>query len=168
VTLVVLDIVPTHWLYSNVNRLIATAYYHWFMLIQPFDLPERLIGADPEYYLRTSLDRWSGSGIGAFDKAAVAEYVRCFCSPEAVHATCEDYRAGATIDFELDAEDHGKRKITCPTLALFGRGLARLGALDVWREWCVDVRGAELPCGHFLPEEAPDETYAALREFFAG
>ncbi len=67
------------------------------------------------------------------------------------------------IDFELDAEDYGKRKITCPTLALFGRGLARLGALDVWREWCVDVRGAGLPCGHFLPEEAPDATSAALR-----
>jgi haloacetate dehalogenase len=166
--LAVLDIVPTHWLYSNVNRLIATAYYHWFMLIQPFDLPERLIGADPEYYLRTSLDRWSGSGLAGFDAAAVAEYVRCFCTPEAVHATCEDYRAGATIDFQDDAEDCGKRKIACLTLALFGRGLARLGAASVWNEWCLDVRGAELPCGHFLPEEAPVETYEALREFFVG
>jgi haloacetate dehalogenase len=166
--LALLDIVPTHWLYSNVNRLIATAYYHWFMLIQPFDLPERLIGADPEYYLRTSLDRWSGSGLAGFDEAAVAEYVRCFRTPEGVHATCEDYRAGATVDFEADAADLGTRKIACPTLGLFGRGLARLGALNVWREWCVDVRGAELPCGHFLPEEAPNETYQALREFFAG
>ncbi len=94
--LAVLDIVPTHWLYSNVNRLIATAYYHWFMLIQPFDLPERLIGADPEYYLRTSLDRWSGSGIGAFDEAAVAEYVRCFCTPEGVHASISSWTPATT------------------------------------------------------------------------
>ena len=166
--LALLDIVPTHWLYSNVSRLIATAYYHWFMLIQPFDLPERLVGADPEYYLRTSLDRWSGSGIAAFDEEAIAEYVRCFCTPEAIHSTCEDYRAGATIDFQIDAEDAGKRKIACPTLVLCGRGLWRIGALDVWRDWCVDVRGAELPCGHFLPEEAPNETCQALRDFFLG
>jgi haloacetate dehalogenase len=164
--LAVLDIVPTHWMYSNVNRLIATAYYHWFMLIQPFDLPERLIGADPEYYLRTSLDRWGGSGIGSFDPAVVDEYVRCFCTPEAIHATCEDYRAGATVDFQNDAAEAGKRRISCPTLVLCGRGLWRLGALDIWREWCTDVRGAGLECGHFLPEEAPDETLAALREFF--
>lgn len=166
--LAVLDIVPTHWLYSNINRLIATAYYHWFMLIQPFDLPERLIGADPEYYLRTSLDRWSGSGLGSFGPAAVAEYARCFSTPEAIHSTCEDYRAGATIDFQHDAEDAGKKRIASPTLVLCGRGLWRLAALDIWRDWCADVRGAEVPCGHFLPEEAPQETYAALREFFAG
>jgi haloacetate dehalogenase len=163
--LALLDIVPTHWLYENINRLIATAYYHWFMLIQPFDLPERLIGADPEYFLRTSLDRWSGSGIDAFDPAAVAEYVRCFSAQEAIHATCEDYRAGATIDFQIDAEDAGKQRIGCPTLILCGRGLWRLGALGIWRDWCTDVRGAEVPSGHFLPEEAPQETYAALAGF---
>jgi len=166
--LAVLDIVPTHHVYSNVNRLIATAYYHWFMLIQPFDLPERLIGADPEYFLRTSLDRWCAGGIEAFDEAAVAEYARCFCTPEGVHASCEDYRAGATVDFQMDAEDAGKLRIACPTLALVGqRGLARIGALEVWQQWCVDVRAVELPCGHFLPEEAPDETYQALQEFFS-
>ncbi len=166
--LAVLDIVPTYTLYSSLNRLIATAYYHWFMLIQPFDLPERLIGADPEYFLRTSLQRWSGSGLEAFDEAALAEYVRCFRDPATVHATCEDYRAGATLDFAADEEDFGRRKIACPTLALFGRGLARLGALEVWRGWCDDVRGQEVDCGHFLPEEAPDATCAALRDFFAG
>ncbi len=165
--LAVLDIVPTFDVYSNVNRLIATAYYHWFMLIQPFDLPERLIGADPEYYLLTSLDRWCAGGIGAFDEAAVAEYSRCFCTPEGVHASCEDYRAGATVDFQMDVEDVGKRRIACPTLALVGqRGLARLGASEIWHEWCVDVRVVELPCGHFLPEEAPEETSSALRGFF--
>jgi haloacetate dehalogenase len=164
--LAVLDIVPTHWVYSNINRLIATAYYHWFMLIQPFDLPERLIGGDPEHYLRTSLDRWSGSGLAGFDPRAVAEYVRCFSEPSAIHASCEDYRAGASVDFEADAADLAAgKKIACPTLALFGRGLARLNASSVWQEWCVDLRSEELPCGHFLPEEAPEETASALRSF---
>jgi haloacetate dehalogenase len=166
--LAVLDIVPTYTLYASLNRLIATAYYHWFLLVQPFDLPERLIGADPAYFLRTCLDRWSGSGIGAFDEAAVAEYARCFSDPATVHATCEDYRAGATLDFAADEKDFGRRKIACPTLALYGRGLARLGALEVWRQWCDDVRGQEIDCGHFLPEEAPDPTYDAVRDFFAG
>jgi haloacetate dehalogenase len=167
--LAVLDIVPTHDVYSGVNRLVATAYYHWFMLIQPFDLPERLIGADPEYFLRTSLERWCASGLAAFDAGAVAEYVRCFCTPEGVHATCEDYRAGASVDFQHDAEDASKQRIVCPTLALVGRrGLARINAAQIWREWCADVRVAELPCGHFLPEEAPAETFEALRTFFTG
>jgi haloacetate dehalogenase len=165
--LAVLDIIPTHTVYSTMNRLLATAYYHWFMLIQPFDLPERLVGADPEYFLRTSIDRWSGSGLASFSDEALAEYARCFRDPATVHATCEDYRAGASVDFEHDAADFGRRKIACPTLALFGRGVARLNPLDVWREWAADVRGLQLPCGHFLPEEAPDETYAALREFLA-
>jgi haloacetate dehalogenase len=166
--LAVLDIVPTYTLFASINRLIATAYYHWFLMIQPFDLPERLIGADAEYFLRTSLQRWSGRGLEAFDEEALAEYIRCFRDPATVHATCEDYRAGATLDFMADEADFGRRKIACPTLALYGRGLARLGALEVWRQWCDDVRGQEVDCGHFLPEEAPEETYAALRDFFAG
>jgi haloacetate dehalogenase len=167
--LAVLDIIPTHNVYSNVSRLLATAYYHWFMLIQPFDLPERLIGGDPEYFLRTSLDRWSGTGLSGFDPAAVDEYVRCFCTAEGIHATCEDYRAGASVDFQHDAEDVGKQRISCPALVLVGqRGLARLNAHEIWEQWCTDVRVQELPCGHFLPEEAPEETYAALREFLLG
>jgi haloacetate dehalogenase len=163
--LAVLDIIPTHTVYSTVNRLVANAYYHWFMLIQRYDLPERLVGADPEYFLRTSIDRWSGSGLAHFDDEALAEYVRCFRDPATIHTTCEDYRAGATVDFAHDAEDFGKRKIGCPTLVLYGRGVALFKPLDAWRDWADDVRGFELPCGHFLPEEAPDETYQALREF---
>jgi haloacetate dehalogenase len=165
--LAVLDILPTYEVYRSVNRLIATAYYHWFFLIQPYDLPERLIGADPQYFFRTALGRWSGGGIEVFAEEALAEYLRCFSDPATVHATCEDYRAGATLDFAHDAEDLGKRKIACPTLALYGRGVALFKPLEVWPEWADDVRGFELPCGHFLPEEAPDETVAALREFFA-
>jgi haloacetate dehalogenase len=166
--LAVLDIVPTYVVYNSVNRLIATAYYHWFFLIQPFDLPEQLIGADPEYFIRTSLARWGRGGLEMFDAAALAEYIRCFCNPATIHATCEDYRAGASLDFQADEADYGRRKIACPTLAIYGRGLERLGALDVWREWCDDVRGQAFDCGHFLPEEAPEDTYAALRAFFAG
>ncbi len=165
--LAVLDIVPTYVVYDSVNRLIATAYYHWFFLIQPYDLPERLIGADPEYFIRTSLARWSRGGLEMFDEAALVEYIRCFCNPATIHATCEDYRAGASLDFEADEADFGRRKIACPTLALYGRGLDRLGALDVWRAWCDDVQGQAFDCGHFLPEEAPEDTYAALRAFFA-
>lgn len=165
--LAVLDIIPTYAVYSNVNRLIATAYFHWFFLIQPYDLPERLIGADPEYFIRTCLERWSGGGLGVYSDEALAEYLRCFSDPAAIHASCEDYRAGASVDYELDAADFGKRKISCPTLALYGRFLERLGALDIWRQWCEDVTGRALPCGHFLPEEAPEETYTALREWLA-
>ena len=166
--LAVLDIVPTYVVYSTINRLIATAYYHWFMLIQPYDLPERLIGSDPEYFVRTSLARWSGGGLEAFDEAALSEYIRCFSDPATIHATCEDYRAGASLDFAADEADAGKRKIACPTLALYGRGLDRLGALAVWQQWCDNVQGQAFDCGHFLPEEAPEATYAALRAFFAG
>ena len=165
--LAVLDIVPTYVVYSTINRLIATAYYHWFMLIQPYDLPERLIGSDPEYFIRTSLARWSGGALEAFDEAALSEYIRCFSDPATIHATCEDYRAGASLDFAADEADAGKRKIACPTLALYGRGLDRLGALAVWQQWCDNVQGQAFDCGHFLPEEAPEATYAALRAFFA-
>jgi haloacetate dehalogenase len=138
------------------------------MLIQPFDLPERLIGADPAYFFHTSLHRWSGSGIDGFDEEAVAEYVRCFSDPAAIHASCEDYRAGASIDYALDEADFGKRKIACPTLVMYGRFIARLNPVDVWRQWADDVTSRELSCGHFLPEEAPEETLSALREFLAG
>jgi haloacetate dehalogenase len=90
-----------------------------------------------------------------------------------VHATCEDYRAGATLDFEIDREDHGRRRIACPTLVLYGgakgrRPSRRRDMLEVWREWATDVRVRALECGHFIPEEAPDETVRALGEFFAG
>jgi len=164
--LAVLDVIPTYNVYEDVNRLVATAYYHWFFLIQPYDLPERLIGADPEYFFRTSLERWGG-GLETFGEEALAAYLRAFSDPAVIHASCEDYRAGATIDYQLDAEDFGSRKIACPTLALYGRFLDALGALDYWRQWCDDVAGQALPCGHFLPEEAPEETYAALRGFLS-
>ena len=165
----VLDIAPTHYMYATTDRVFAEAYYHWFFLIQPYDLPERLIGADPEYYLRKKLAHW-GRTSSAFEPEVIAEYVRCFSNPETIHATCEDYRAAASIDLQHDEADQ-HTLITCPLLVLWGaQGFVgrHYDLLTVWRQYAVDVRGHAVPGGHFLPEEAPDETYAALRAFFAG
>lgn len=164
----VLDIVPTLFVYDRVDRGLADAYYHWFFLSQTPELPERLIGGDPEYYLRRCLSSWSRRP-GAFAEDAVAEYVRHFADPATIAATCEDYRAGASIDLEHDRVDPAP--VRCPLLVLWG-GEGFVGRhydpLGVWREYVADpalVRGEALPCGHFLPEEAPEETYRALRAF---
>lgn len=166
--LAVLDIAPTHKVFETVDQNVATGYFHWFFLIQPYDLPERMIGNDPELFLRAMLGRWSADPKH-FPPEAVAEYIRCYSDPRTIHASCEDYRAAATIDLRHDEADMD-RKIECPLLALWGaNGLVarEYDVLSVWRERARDVRGEALPCGHFLPEEAPDETYRALREFFA-
>ncbi len=163
----VLDIVPTHKLYTTVNQQLATGYYHWFFLIQPFDLPERLIGADPEYYQRVKLGHWS-AGMEGFSDAALAEYIRCFCNPETIHATCEDYRAGASIDLRHDEADMAQ-KVICPLLVLWGeKGLMERNydVLETWRERARDVRGRAIDCGHFLAEEAPRKTARELSAFF--
>ena len=155
---------------TTTDKAMATATFHWFFLIQPFDLPERMIGADPAYWLRTLLGRWSGGRLDAFDPAALAEYERCFSDPASIHATCEDYRAGATIDCQMDEADLGRRKIACPMLVLWGSGRRGRHPDDVvgeWRKWAADVRGHAIECGHFLPEEKPAETAAALREFLS-
>jgi haloacetate dehalogenase len=168
--LATLDVIPTYTMFASANKAFGMGTYHWFFLAQPFDLPERLIGCASEYYMRNTLSRWSGN-LDAFAPEALQEYIDCFSDPACIHATCEDYRAGATIDCDHDAADLGKNKIACPMLALWGAGRGRGGGQDrlaVWREWAADVRGRGIDCGHFLPEEAPDETFAALRGFFAG
>jgi haloacetate dehalogenase len=160
-----LDISPTAAMYAQTDRAFATAYYHWFFLIQPFDLPERLIGADPVYYLRRKLGGW-GTGLQHFDPRALAEYERCFGDPATIHASCEDYRAAASIDLEHDAD---ARKVTCPMLELWGeRGVVNrlFRPLDDWRAVAADVRGRALPSGHYLAEEVPDETLRELIRFF--
>jgi haloacetate dehalogenase len=164
--LAVLDISPTAAMYAKTDMAFATAYYHWFFLIQPHDLPERLIGSDPDYYLRKKLGGW-GSSLEHFDARALAEYERCFRNPGTIHASCEDYRAAASIDLEHDAQDI-ERKLECPVLVLWGaKGVVnRLFApLSDWRAVAYDVRGRTLPCGHYLAEEAPAETYAELAGF---
>jgi haloacetate dehalogenase len=161
-----LDIAPTRTMFMQTDMAFATAYYHWFFLIQPFDLPERLIGSDPDYYLEKKIGAWSRIE-GCFAPEALAEYQRCFRDRDAIHATCEDYRAAATIDLEHDEADLD-RKVTCPLLVLWGeRGvIGRTYDMPaVWRERADDVRGKGLDCGHFLPEEAPEETLEELLAF---
>ncbi|MCG8360983.1 MAG: alpha/beta hydrolase [Kiloniellales bacterium] len=162
----VLDIAPTLTMYERTDMDFARAYYHWFFLIQPFDLPERLIGADPAAYLERKIGAWSRRD-GVFDPAAVAEYKRCFAKPEAIHASCEDYRAAADIDLEHDRADL-HRKLACPLLVLWGaEGVVgrTYDVLAVWRERAEEVSGEALACGHFLAEERPEETLAALQAF---
>ena len=144
--LVVLDISPTRLMFARTDQAFATAYYHWFFLIQPFDLPERLIGADTSYYLRRKLGALS-SGLQHFDPRALAEYERCFAVPATVHATCEDYRAAATIDLDHDAAD-GAARIRCPMLVLWGeKGVINrlFHPVDDWKRVADDVSGRPLP-----------------------
>lgn len=164
--LAVLDIVPTRDVFRTADQALATAYYHWFFLIQSDGLPEHMIGLDPEYYLRDKLRRWSRVP-DAFDEAAVQQYLRCFRDPATIHATCEDYRAAASIDLEHDEADVHQR-VQCPVLALWG-SLGFVGQMydvpAVWRERAEEVTGRPLECGHFVVEEAPDETLASLQDF---
>jgi len=162
----VLDICPTKAMYERTDMAFAAAYYHWFFLIQPYDLPERLIGADPDYYLEFKAGAW-GRTENAFGPEALAEYKRCFRDPATIHASCEDYRAAAGIDLEHDAKDLDK-KIACPLLALWGaKGVVgrTYDVLALWRERARDVGGRALDCGHYLPEEAPEETLSELLTF---
>jgi len=169
--LAVLDIVPTRHVYATVGKDLATAYYHWFFFIQPYDLPETLIGADPGYYLRKKLGGW-GTKLDTFAPEALAEYERCFSDPATIHASCEDYRAAASIDLVHDDADRGEgRKVACPLLALWGgQGvMERLYDVeDVWREYAWDVRGGPIDAGHFLAEERPGETARELANFLEG
>ena len=167
--LAVLDIAPTDQMYAATDMDFATAYYHWFFLIQPAPLPERMIGADPEFYLRKKLGHWSRRDGPFFDDAAVADYLRAFIEPACIAATCADYRAAAGIDLDHDAAEKG-RKLEMPVLTLWGeRGFVgrKFDVLDCWHKVARDVRGHAVPHGHFLPEESPAETLAALRDFFS-
>lgn len=163
----VLDIAPTREMYRNTTEAFARAYWHWFFLIQPADFPERMILADTDaYWLRKS--KTGSQTIRVFDPAALAEYLRCFRDPACVHASCEDYRAAATIDIVHDDEDGG-RKLPMPLLALWGANGAVGKCFDplaLWRERASDVRGHALTGGHYLAEEAPQEVAKAFADFF--
>ena len=162
----VLDIVPTYDMYSRTDQEFARVYFHWFFLIQPYPFPETLIGSNPDYFLEYCLKSWS-QDFSSFNTQVLEQYRRCFRDPLTIGGTCADYRAAATIDLEHDRQDLD-RKITCPVLVLWGnQGLMerKYDVLELWRDRAHDVRGYSLPCGHFLPEEAPEATYGYIRSF---
>ena len=164
--LAVIDIVPTYTAFADTDKEKAMGYYHWFFLAQPFDLPERLIGNDPLFYLHWCLKSWGGGKLDYFYTEALAEYERCFADPAVIHSSCEDYRAGATIDLEHDAADLAQ-KIACPTMVLWGNRLDKwYDVEEVWRTRAESVTGGALDGGHFLPEEMPEEVARALFYFF--
>ena len=162
-----LDIVPTHHALTHITRTWAVDAYHWFFMAQPFDYPEKMLVAyGLERYIRKKLDK-KGVGLGGFTPEALAEYIRC-CTPENIHAVCEDYRAAVGIDMEHDEADL-RVKIAMPMLVLWGERShvqRSFKPVEAWRERAADVRGKMLPCGHYPAEQAPDETYAELRAFF--
>ncbi len=168
-SLTVLDISPTLKMYQSTNFSFAKAYWHWFFLIQQAPLPETMVASMGAKYILGRIGR-GRSALMHFDKRAVAEYVRAFRDPRTIHGTCEDYRASATIDLMHDKQDV-KKKLRMPVLALWGRqGVieALFDCLADWREVATDVSGRALQCGHFIPEEKPDELVAELRRFWKG
>lgn len=166
--MVLLDIAPTLAMYELTSQAFARAYWHWFFLIQPAPLPERLIEADPAAYVRDVMGRRS-AGLAPFDPRALAEYVRCLGLPGAAHGVCEDYRAAAGIDLVHDRADRDAgRQLAMPLLALWGeQGVVHqcFKPLAEWQRVAADVRGHALPCGHYIAEEAPDALLGAALPF---
>ncbi|HYL18919.1 MAG TPA: alpha/beta hydrolase [Burkholderiales bacterium] len=165
--LCVLDIVPTHTVFRDAGKELAAAYWHWFFFLTP-DLPELMLGAVPEAFLR-HMFRALTARAGAIEEPMLQEYLRAFTLPGTIRAGLEDYRAAATRDCEDDERDLAL-KVRCPLLAIwgeYGKMHTLFDVLATWREKAVDVHGRALPCGHFIPEEAPDELLAELRPFLA-
>ena len=161
-----LDIAPTREMYAGTTRDFASAYWHWFTLTQPAPLPETMLGGDPEAVWRMKCGR-GPAGMGIFSAEALADYLACW-TPETIHASCEDYRAAATIDIAHDDADDAR--VACPLLVLWGAdGVVErcFDPLALWRRRADDVRGHALPGGHYLAEEVPDLVLAEWRDFFA-
>ncbi len=168
--LCLIDIAPTLDMYSRTDMAFARAYYHWFHLIQPAPLPEAMILGSWRSYLHAKLGGWGGAGVGYIEAQALAEYERHFQRPASITAMCEDYRASAGIDLEHDRQSRwAGQKIACNTLILWGeRGVVNkmFKPLDLWQAQChAQVSGFAMPSGHFIPEELPGDTAAALQKF---
>ena len=168
-----LDVVPSQAAFDHMDSQLSFAWFHWHLMRQPSPLPETLIGNSAQVYLDFLLEQWTAID-GSITDEAYAEYLRCFNNPETIRATCLDYR-GIEIDLMHDEADRG-RKLTCPVLLLWGSNMvkrpgwqtgASLDMLTVWRDRAIDVRGKALDCGHFLPEELPEETTVELLAFLA-
>lgn len=171
--LVLLDILPTGVMWRNMNHGLAMSAYHWPFLAQPYPMPETLIGKAPEYYLDHTLASWAlPKDLSVFEETALAHYRTLLADPDHLHACCEDYRAGESCDREVDEADMAAgRKITCPTLVLWGTDyVAKRAAspLEVWQAWCEDVRGDAIVSGHFLAEEAPEQVVERMVPFLKG
>ncbi|WP_281915523.1 alpha/beta fold hydrolase [Caldimonas thermodepolymerans] len=167
--LMLLDIAPTLAMYEHTSDAFARAYWHWFFLIQPAPLPERLLGHDPVFYLRSVLGR-RYAGLAAFDPLAMREYERCIALPGTIASICEDYRASATIDLEHDRADMAAgRRVEQPLRVLWGaRGVvgANFDVLALWRERAREVDGRALDCGHYIAEELPQALLEEMQDFF--
>lgn len=168
--LAVLDIVPTRYAFQHADADFGRGYFHWFFLAAGNGIPEHLIGQDPEFWIRARMAARHQGGT-PFSEEAQTEYVRCFSDPAAVHASCEDYRAAATIDLVHDEEDAAAgRRVTAPLLALWGAHSfvgRHYDVVQVWREYADAVAGQALPCDHYVPEEAPTQTVRHLRQFLS-
>lgn len=161
---ILMDICPTSYMYEHADRAFGSAYFHWFFLIQEAPFPERLIGNNADAWLRYAFDPAIPAHI---EPAAYAEYLRCFAQPATIHASCEDYRAAASIDLEHDKADHG-RKIACPLHVLWGsKGFVgrTYDVLSVWRGFADDVSGNAIESGHWIAEESPHELLSEVQRF---
>jgi haloacetate dehalogenase len=167
--LMVLDISPTLTMYDNTTMEFAKGYWHWFFLIQKEPIPESMIGANPEFWLKNHMGRLAGTGI--FTPQRWAEYLAGVSNAQSMHAMCEDYRAAATIDLVHDRADRATgKKLKMPLRVLWGEhGLVNkcFAPIADWEAVAQDVSGRTLPCGHYIPEECPEELIADARKFFA-
>jgi haloacetate dehalogenase len=164
-----LDIVPTYNVLTQVSLGWGLESYHWFFMAQKAPFPEKLLTADLAYYIDYKLNK-KGVGLSIFDPRAMAEYKRC-TTPEQIHAVCEDYRATVGVDFDMDKADHGKRKLACPVLVIWGSNShcgRHFKPMAAWSEWADDLRGFAVPTGHYPAEQRPDLILAAFQAFFAG
>lgn len=169
--LVTLDIAPTLAMYEQTSLDFARAYWHWFFLVRPAPFPETLISADPALYMKQTMGSRS-AGLKPFAPKAYAEYLRCLSDPATAHGICEDYRASASIDLEHDLADRNAgRRIDCEFLALWGADGTIQKCFDPLKEWrrvAAHVTGESLPCGHYIPEEAPELLLARVLPFLLG
>jgi haloacetate dehalogenase len=165
-----IDMLPQHYLLNNVTKSWGIFSWHWFFMVQPNPMPETMISADPEFFIRRKLSK-TAQGTAFFDSRALAEYIRCIRDPRTVYGMCEDYRATFGVDLDMDTLDFtSERKVTCPAMILWGEkgGVGRNhDAAAIWSRYATRIeRTATVPSGHYLQEECPEETYIELRKFF--